>query len=161
MKKRITAIIALILVVCFLAVYIVSLDVFAAPSKSQIKNELSGVRAEKSELLQKAQNKEVQISELQQEINTIQFDIDVYAGKIAQSEIELAAAQEKEQRQYEAMKLRLRVMYEDNNTTYINLLLNGESLTDIVSNICLLHSGWLFHPLLNLSNDGQIVRFHS
>ncbi len=137
MKKRITAIIAIILIFCLLLAYGISFlgmfSVYAAPSKSQIQNELSGVKAEKSEILKKAQTKQVEISELQQQINTIQYDINAYTVKINNLTAELEEAQTKETNQYEAMKLRLRTMYEDNNTTYISLLFSGESLSEVLS----------------------------
>lgn len=138
MKKTITSIVAMVLVVCFVLVYILAyLAPFtgAAPSKSEVQSELNEVKQEKSAILQQAQDKEVQISELQQEINSLQFDIDEYQKKIDKSTKELKAAQKREKEQYEAMKLRLRVMYEDNNTTYINLILDGDSLTDILSDL--------------------------
>ncbi len=137
MKKRITAIIAVILVFCLLLAYGISFlgmfSVYAAPSKSQINSELTEVKAEKSEILKKAQTKQVEISELQQQINTIQYDIDAYTVKINNLTAELEEAQTKETNQYEAMKLRLRTMYEDNNTTYISLLFSGESLSEVLS----------------------------
>ncbi len=137
MNKKITVTVAVVLLVCFMLVYAISFvgsfSVQAAPTKSEYNSQLNDVKAEKSEILQQAQDKEVEISELQQEINSIQYDIDVYAAKIAQTEVELAEAEEEEAAQYEAMKLRLRTMYEDNNTTYITLLFSGESLTEVVS----------------------------
>lgn len=137
MKKRISAIIAIILVVCLLLAYGISFlgvfNVYAAPSKSQIQNELSGVKAEKSGILTKAQEKQVEISELQQQINTVQYDINAYTTKINNLTVELNEAQIKETNQYDAMKLRLRTMYEDNNTTYISLLFSGESLSEVLS----------------------------
>lgn len=139
MNKKVTVAVAVVLLVCFIVVYAISfLGVFsasAAPTKSEYKNQLNNVKTEKSQVLQNAQNKEVQISELEKEINTIQNDINVYSGKIAQTETELQAAEQKEQEQYEAMKLRLRTMYEDNNTTYVSLLFSGDSLSEVVSYI--------------------------
>lgn len=137
MKKRLTAIIAVVLLVCLILVYSVSFlglfTAYAAPNKTQIQNELSGVKAEKSEILNKAQTKQVEITELQQQINTIQHDINAYTAKIEKMTVELNEAQIKETNQYDAMKLRLRTMYEDNNTTYISLLFSGESLSEVLS----------------------------
>ncbi len=135
MKNRATKIISMLLVLSFSMVYVLSFAVFAAPSKSQVQQDIQAIQAQKSEVLKQAEQKEVEISELQQEINTLQFDIDQYTQKIEQSQKELEEAQEKEKKQFETMKLRLRVMYEDNNTTYINLILSGGSLTDILSRL--------------------------
>ena len=138
MKKTITSAVALVLAVCFVMVYILAYlapTVSAAPTKAEAQSELNEVKEEKNSILQQAQDKEVAISELQQEINSLQFDIDAYSEKIEQSQKELEAAEKRENEQYAAMKLRLRVMYEDNNTTYINLVLGGESLTDIISDL--------------------------
>ena len=139
MKKRIMAIIAIFLVVCMILVYGISFigifSVSAAPSKSQYQTELNQVKQEKRAILQKAQDKQVEISDLQKEINAVQFDINAFEVKIAQTQAELDAAEKREKEQYSAMKLRLRTLYEDNNTTYINLLFSGESLTEVLSYI--------------------------
>lgn len=138
MKKTVTSVVALALAVCFVMVYILAYlapTANAASSKSAAQTELNEVKEEKSSILQQAQDKEVEISELQQEINSLQFDIDSYSKKIEKSQKELDAAEKRENEQYAAMKLRLRVMYEDNNTTYINLVLGGESLTDVISDL--------------------------
>lgn len=137
MKKKIYGIIALLIAISIVLVYVVSFvgmfTASAAPSKSQYQSELSDVKQEKSEILQQAQDKQVEISELQQKINTVQYDINAYETKIGQTETELKEAEEKEKTQYSAMKLRLRTLYEDNNTTYINLLFSGESLIEVLS----------------------------
>lgn len=139
MKKKIMAVIAIFIVICMILVYGVSfVGVFnasAAPSKSQYQTELNQVKQEKREILQKAQDKQVEISDLQKEINAVQFDISAYEAKIAKTQEELNAAEQREKEQYAAMKLRLRTLYEDNNTTYINLLFSGESLTEVLSYI--------------------------
>lgn len=139
MKKTIMSAIAIFLVICMILVYGISfMEIFkvsAAPSKSQYQTELNQVKQEKREILQKAQDKQVEISDLQKEINAVQFDINAYQAKINQTEQELLAAEQKEKEQYSAMKLRLRTLYEDNNTTYINLLFSGQSLTEVLSYI--------------------------
>jgi len=139
MKKKIMAAIAIFLVICMVLVYGVSFigmfSASAAPSKSQYQTELNQVKQEKREILQKAQDKQVEISDLQKEINAVQFDINAYEAKIAKTQSELEAAEQREKEQYSAMKLRLRTLYEDNNTTYINLLFSGESLTEVLSYI--------------------------
>ncbi|MBR3943417.1 MAG: peptidoglycan DD-metalloendopeptidase family protein [Clostridia bacterium] len=135
MNRRITKWVAKLLILSFSMVYVLSFSISAAPSKSKVQQDIQAIQAQKSEILKQAEQKETDISELQQEINTLQFDIDQYGVKIAQSQKELDAAKEKEKKQRETMKLRLRVMYEDNNTTYLNLILSGGSLTDILSRI--------------------------
>ena len=66
------------------------------------------------------------IYELEQEIATIE-------EKISDNEKELEQAEEKCEEQQEAMKKRIRYMYENGESDYIELLLSGKSIAEILN----------------------------
>lgn len=53
--------------------------------------------------------------------------------EIAQTELELAAARETEREQYESMKLRIQFMFENGNQTYLEMILNSESIAELLN----------------------------
>ncbi len=142
--KRIVTIIVLI---CFLGITVFSVIApffaYAAPSQSEVnavqkkkqeeQRKINEATKEKKHALNEKSQIETKIDSAQAEIDALQKDIDDANARIAQKETELAEAEQKAENQYEAMKLRLRTMYEDNSSSYISLLFSGDNLTDMFS----------------------------
>lgn len=66
-------------------------------------------------------------------VELIEEDIAEKEDQIEETTEELEAAQETEQEQYEAMKLRIQFMYEKGDTTYLQLLLASQNFSDMVN----------------------------
>lgn len=66
-------------------------------------------------------------------VEMIEEDIEEKEAEIEETTVELEAAQETEQEQYEAMKLRIKFMYEKGDTTYLQLLLESQNFGDMVN----------------------------
>lgn len=119
-----------------------------------LEGELSDAKGEQSELekerksaqktLDKLETKKDQledyIKEIDADLNSRQKEITKLAGdleakeeQISQTEAELQAAIEKSQRQYEAMKERIKFVYENGNQSYIELILKAESFSDFIN----------------------------
>ena len=139
MNQKLTKIVAVVILICFLSVFAISFlspfVVGAAQNKSELQNKINKAEAEKKTVLAEKSELETKIDTIQAEIDGIQGDIDKLSSKISEKEVELQEATEKSKAQYESMKIRLRTMYEDNSSSYITLLFSGESLGDIVSYI--------------------------
>ncbi|MFQ7490759.1 MAG: NlpC/P60 family protein, partial [Lachnospiraceae bacterium] len=73
------------------------------------------------------------IADIMASISLIEEDIQKKKEQIAQSEKDLEAAREDEQNQYNAMIVRIRFMYEKGDMNYINLLMEGGSMEDLVN----------------------------
>ncbi len=141
MKKTYTSIISIILVICLLLAMITSIvasiSTLAAPTQQDINDAQKKVEeAERKKKEAESKKKTVleQKSELELEISDIQDKLNVINKELSDKEEELIQAQEKADRQYEAMKLRLRTMYEDNSASYIELIFSGESLSEAIFN---------------------------
>lgn len=92
----------------------------------ELEGEQQGIESEMDEL-------ETQISEIMASISILEDEIADKQDEIAQTEDDLAAAREDEQEQYDAMMVRIRFMYENGDTNYISLLLEGGSMEDIIN----------------------------
>ncbi len=149
MSKKVTSFVAVILLVCFLFVFAFSfLSPFIAQAtstqdkinektqeKKELQEKIDAKEEEKEITLAKKQEIEEDITRVQGEIDKIQVEIDDLNGKISVKEKELKDAEEKSVKQYGAMKTRLRVMYEDNSTSYITMIFSNENINDILSYI--------------------------
>ena len=83
-----------------------------------------------------------QVSDLQTQLNTIignLNDLEIQgqqkADQIVQAQTELEQTQQKEAEQYESMKLRIKYMYEDGNTTAIENIISSGSFTEMLEQV--------------------------
>lgn len=100
--------------------------VFAEPSISDLEkskkaaeNEVSSLQSELQGLLEKINSLEVQLIETGQEIE--------------QAGIDLQAAEERSEQQYEDMKLRIKYMYENGETSALETLFSSTDFSDLLN----------------------------
>lgn len=103
--------------------------------KKQIQKELNRLKSEKSTTQAKKNALDREISVMQQEINTVSSLISTLDTQISQFTSELAEIENKEKEQYEAYKLRVRVMEEEGSVSYISVLLAAESFSDLLTKV--------------------------
>ena len=157
MKKR-KAILAVL--ISFILTFLVVEPVWATSISDleERKRQLEEEKRRAAELKQQEQEKYENASDI---VDSIQSDVDEVAGEIdeidaalvetiasvelIEEEItekkeqieettkELEEAQAVEQEQYEAMKLRIKFMYEKGDTTYLQLLLESQGFSDMVN----------------------------
>ena len=93
-----------------------------------------------AELEQQKQEAQAEADDLQNQLNTLLEKMTELENaliekgeEIQQAQTDLAAAEEKRQQQYEDMKLRIKYMYENGNTTLIEMVLESGDFTEILS----------------------------
>lgn len=139
-----------VLIVALLIVIILStnLAVSLAATKSELQNkqsdineqikqtqsEISAVKEEMSDTMKQIQDLNTQISGYQSEINELEYKIDDLENDIKESQEKLEEAEKNYTKQEEAFKNRIVAQYEAGETTYLDVLLGGGSLWDMVSN---------------------------
>lgn len=74
-----------------------------------------------------------EIAELMASISLLEEEIEAKKAQIEQARIDLAKAQEVEQRQYEAMKVRVKAMYESGDTTMLDIIFSSSSMQDMLN----------------------------
>lgn len=74
-----------------------------------------------------------QVADIQSNIDRLNGEIENKEAEIKVTEAELVAAEAVAEDQYEAMKKRIRFMYERGDTLYLEMLLNAESFGDMLN----------------------------
>lgn len=105
---------------------------------NRANTELNGIKKDMSATMQQVTSLISEISNYESEINRLSGELDTLANELEQKEVELEKAEDDCQKQDESLKARLIVLYEAGETSYIDVLLNSESLTDFISNYYLI-----------------------
>ena len=143
MKKYIGKFIAILVILTLISVNTVAY----AASKSQINNELDetnseidkkegeleNVQQEMSAARKEINNLNVQIQGYEEELELINDQLDELEDSIKVQEENLAAEEKNYQKQEELFHQRLIVLYESGETSYIDVLLGSENITEFLS----------------------------
>ena len=86
---------------------------------SGLQNELNGLNSE--------------LASLSSEIDSTLEQLNSTTAQVEQTKIDLANAKAEEESQYEAMKKRIRYMYEEGNTSMLELILSAKSMADFLN----------------------------
>lgn len=123
-----------------------SLPAFAATKEDtkkrieQLESEKSALQSKLSELKEKKTSTEEYIEQLDAQLNDISADIsdintsiEDISTEIDETEKNLEAAKEKEAEQYEVLKLRIKHMYEQGQTSYLDILFNTSDIETMLN----------------------------
>ncbi|MDE6892016.1 MAG: peptidoglycan DD-metalloendopeptidase family protein [Lachnospiraceae bacterium] len=112
----------------------------AKKEKNALQNGLTDVKAIKKELENAKANLASYVEELDANLTAIQNKINDLKNKITEKEeeidqktVELEEAIDEQKKQYEAMKTRIKFMYEKGETLYVELLFNAASFGDMLN----------------------------
>ena len=100
--------------------------------KAKLKEQLDSMDRDKATLKTQIDTLDRQIANTEEQIELRNELISSLQGQIEQKEVELAAAQQEKDEQYEKFKARVRVMYEHGDTSYLEVLLSSESISDFL-----------------------------
>ena len=114
----------------------------AQDEKNQLSSALTDIKALKGELEKEKANLENYVVALDNNLAEIQKKISELNGMIVEKEEEirvtegeLEAAIQKQEEQYAAMKLRIQMMYEQNDNYYPETILRAESFADLLNKL--------------------------
>ena len=112
----------------------------AEEQKKKLQNSLTDVKAvkkkleqEKSNLKNYVQELDAQLAEIQDNIVKLNAQITEKEEEIRQTQEELAEAKKTEEEQYDAMVDRIRFMYEQGESSYLDIIFSGDSLSSIMN----------------------------
>lgn len=100
----------------------------------ETEKQIEQVEEEMSETMQQIQALNSQISEYETQINELDGQIEELEGSIEKTQKELNEAEKKYNEQEEALQARIVAQYEAGETTYLDVILGGGSLWDMISN---------------------------
>ncbi len=125
-KKMIRALIALSLSLS-LALPVQATEVDDAKKKADtLQNQKKSAEKEKNSLVTQLESKVKEMEEVQQKISDKETEI-------KEKEDELVTAKVNENTQYTSMKKRIKFMYENGNTQFVEILVNAESIGDFLN----------------------------
>ena len=149
-KRIIAAIIAGLLAVLMLGSTIFgAIGMASAASKSELKSRLTQIKEQKAEIERNLESYKADQAEYagqigtlnnkialtEEEIDATQDILDELDANIAQTEQELEETTQELENKKELFATRIRVMYENGDTSYMDVLLNSENFSDMLSNM--------------------------
>lgn len=105
----------------------VSTAVSAAPSSDELAQTTSGLESELNDL-----NNE--LNDLTTELEDVSAQIEDLSAQVETAKLDLASAELNMDNQYEAMKDRIKFMYEGGSSSLLHVLLSSESMGDFLNN---------------------------
>ena len=100
------------------------------------KNEINGLKDQQQTTSDDIKNKSAKLDEILAAQKKLQTDITSKQAEIEQNQKDLAAAQEKQQEQYDAMKKRIQFMYENSAEDNIwTAIIESNGITDMLNRI--------------------------
>lgn len=144
MKKKRIATIALSCLCCILAVFPALATKSgledAKKKKTAIEQEMKKAEATlknletlKGDAVAYVKQLDASLETLSDELSQLSSDIEAKEEEIEVTQIELQEAEATEAEQYESMKLRIKYMYEKGDSSYVDLLMQAKSLSDLLN----------------------------
>ncbi len=100
----------------------------------EINSELAGTKSKMTKNLNEINKLNSEISTYENQITDLEGRIGIVNAQITEKEANLAEQQEKYEKQKELLDARLVAMYENGETSYLDMLLSSDGLTDFISN---------------------------
>ena len=138
----------LFVVITIIAIMCTNIAITFATTKTELQNqnsdldeqikktegEIEEIEEELSSTMREIRKLNAEISEYEWQVNELDAQIGTLQGEIAKTEIKLGEAEAKFAKQEEMLKNRLVALYEAGETTYLDVLLTSDGLTDFISN---------------------------
>lgn len=101
--------------------------------KKKTEQELKNLEGLKSDTTAYVKKLDSSLESIGNELSKLNDDINAKEKQIDTTKQELSEAKETEKSQYESMKLRIKYMYEKGDSTYVDLLMEAGSLSELLS----------------------------
>lgn len=124
MKKRLVKALIASIAVSSLMVTTVS----ATPSVDELKNEKAAAENEVSDL-------QTQLNKLMSKMNELESKLITKGQELTKAKDDLKAAEEKQQKQYEDMKLRIQYMYEEGDGSALERVASSGSIAEVLNQV--------------------------
>ena len=100
---------------------------------NSLKKNINSIEENKDAVASELEELDTQLVDLLSTVEILKHDIENKEVEIAEATANYEAAQAKEQEQYNAMKRRIKFMYEKGETGYLQLLIESQSISDLVN----------------------------
>lgn len=100
---------------------------------NETKDNLSNLEGQRNELQEELSTLNDQLNEVSDRLEDLEAQIDAKEAQIEQTQAELEEARQTELEQYESMKERIRFMYENSQTAYLEMLFSAKNFGDFLN----------------------------
>ena len=97
------------------------------------KELIDSLKGSKEDIQSEVEKLDKQLNEISGKVKELESRLSKKRQEIADTESALNKAKEQEAKQYEDMKLRIQFMYENGQTSYVEMLLSADSFTDFLN----------------------------
>lgn len=101
--------------------------------KKKAEATIQKLEALKSDAAAYVKQLDASLEAISDELSALSEDIEEKEGQIETTKGQLEDAKQVEKRQYESMKLRIKYMYEKGDSSYVDLLMEADSLSDLLN----------------------------
>lgn len=112
---------------------VVMSSLIVAPVMASPQDDVQVLEEQKRQAESAASSVNAELVALLVDYNALQKDIENFGVRIAQAESDYNDAKADEEKQYEAMKLRIKYMYEQGDTTFFETIASSKSYADLVN----------------------------
>lgn len=102
---------------------------------NKINKDINNIHSAQQNLQAQMQAYDNQLMALLTDMEVLKADMDTQEQKISQAKTDLAAAEDDEKNQYQAMKQRIQYMYENGNQSMLDAILESKSITDFLNRV--------------------------
>lgn len=113
---------------CVIAVCFTAVPIYAEDTVESLEQKTSGLQ-------DKLDSLNYELSSLSTQITALAAKIEETNAAAEKAELDLAAAKLNEEMQYDSMKMRIKYMYEDGNSSLLHVLLSSESMGDFLNKV--------------------------
>ena len=107
--------------------------VMAAPTVDELQNSVNELQNDKNEAQNEANALQTQLTQIIGNINQLEEELIEKGEQIIETEEDLKEAEKIEKKQYEDMKLRIKFMYEEGDSSLIETLVTSENFSDLMN----------------------------
>ncbi len=100
---------------------------------NETKDNLSSLEGQRNELQEELSNLNDQLNEVSNRLESLEAQIDAKEAQIEETQAQLEAARQTEVEQYESMKERIRFMYENSQTAYLEMLFSAKNFGEFLN----------------------------
>ena len=99
----------------------------------EINSQMKSIESQRNSVLSQVNSLNSELTTLVLNIELLESDIEAKAEEVDQAQADYEAAKQKEEEQYEAMKLRIQYIYEEGDMDYLPLFLQAENFSDFLN----------------------------
>lgn len=105
--------------------------------KKELEEQLKALESDKAQALKRKQLLDQQLSAIEEELSNTQSQIDTYTALIAEQEVALTEAQDRESAAYDRFCQRARAMEEAGDISYWSVLFKADSYADLLDRLAM------------------------